>query len=116
MLTVQIEEILDKTKRGGVSALTSDEVNLVSQMAGLAAAYEDSIPLLPFEAPRDLVQMIQYKMYELGLTQRGMAFKLGMAESRLSEVLHRKKSVSMPLAKQLRKELGIDADFILEHA
>jgi HTH-type transcriptional regulator / antitoxin HigA len=115
MLT-NIEVILAKTHQGGVAALTEHEVELVSKLGALIAAYEDSIPLLPFSAPRDLVQMIQYKLYELNITQRQMAQRLDMAESRLSEVLHRKKPVSIELAKKLYKELGISAEFILEHA
>ena len=112
----QIEAIIIKTKQGGVNALSENEVDLVSRLGVLAAAYEDSIPLLPFAAPRDLIQMIQFKLYELAITQREMAHRLAITESRLSEVLHRKKPVSIELAKKLHKELGISAEFILEHA
>jgi HTH-type transcriptional regulator/antitoxin HigA len=41
---------------------------------------------------------------------------LGIAPSRLSEVLKGKRKVNMDLAKRLRDRLGIDADFILENA
>lgn len=45
-----------------------------------------------------------------------MAHLLEIAETRLSEILRGKRSVTMALAKQLRTKLGIAADFILEYA
>ncbi len=78
-------------------------------------AYEDSLQLMPLK-PQTLAGMIELKMFERKLKQKDLAETLGITTTRLSEVLNGKRKVNMDLAKRLHKKLGIDADFILDHA
>jgi HTH-type transcriptional regulator/antitoxin HigA len=112
-----IEHYLSKsTENGGFHTLAIEEKKELKKLSLLAEAYEDSIPLMPIRQPQDLPEMIEYKMYQMQLKQKELALLLGIAPSRLSEVLKGKRKVNMDLAKRLRDRLGIDADFILENA
>ncbi len=116
-LMTTIEKYLAKASEGGgFASLDSQEAEALAQLAKIAEKYEDSIPLMPIPVPQDIPEMIGFKMYEQKLNQREMAQLLEVAETRLSEVMRGKRRVSLALAKQLRTKLGIDADYILEHA
>ena len=55
-------------------------------------------------------------MVERNLKQRDTAALLGINESRMSDILKGKRSISMRIAKRLRKELDIPADLIIDNA
>ena len=50
------------------------------------------------------------------LKKQDLAALLGIANSRLSEVLNGKRAINLDLAKRLYQKLGISAELILEHA
>ena len=60
--------------------------------------------------------MIQERMVERNLKQRNTAALLGINESRMSDILKGKRSISMRIAKRLRKELDIPTDLIIDNA
>lgn len=66
-------------------------------LSGLVADYEDIH--YPISKP-SLVSVLKLRMYELGLTQSGLASLLGMNQSKVSEILSGK---SEPTLKQARK-------------
>ena len=52
-------------------------------------------------------------MAELGISQKKLAAMLNVSPSRISEYLSGKSEPTLKVARQLRSELGIDADIIL---
>jgi len=68
----------------------------------------------PVSAP-DPVDAIQACMEWRGLTQADLAAVLG-SRSRASEVLHRKRSLTLAQAVRLHREWGVPADVLLQPA
>jgi len=56
---------------------------------------------------------VPLRMAELGITQKKLAQMLNVSPSRISEYLNGKSEPTLKIARQLRNELGIDADIIL---
>jgi HTH-type transcriptional regulator / antitoxin HigA len=113
----EIEKYLQKTtKNGSFESLTSEETEHLNMLSILAEQYEDSIPMMPLKTPQSLSGMLKLKMVTLNIRQKEMAELLGIAESRLSEVLSGKRRVNMDLAKKLHTILKIEAEFILQTA
>ena len=63
-----------------------------------------------------LIEEIKTKMAEKHLRQRETAQLLKINESRFSEILRGKKSITMQLAKKLYNKLEIPAELLLEFA
>lgn len=59
--------------------------------------------------------MIELKMYERKIKQAQLAKKLKLSEAKLSLILNGKQKPDVTFLKGIRKELKIDADFILDH-
>jgi HTH-type transcriptional regulator / antitoxin HigA len=113
----EIEKYLQKTtQNGSFESLTIDETERLKMLSILAEQYEDSIPMMPLKKPQSLSGMLKLKMVTLNIRQKEMAELLGIAESRLSEVLSGKRRVNMDLAKKLHTILKIEAEFILQTA
>ena len=105
---------LDKMIADGFQGNPEKEAEFAA-LSKAIEAYEDSLGLMPLK-PQTLAGMIELKMFERRIKQRELAEQLGITATRLSEVLNGKRKVNMDLAKRLHKTLGIDAQFILEHA
>ena len=67
-------------------------------------------------APTSLVGILEREMVARHLKKQELAALLGVANSRLSEVLNGKRAINLDLAKRLYQKLGISAELILEHA
>jgi len=65
----------------------------------------------PIEAP-DPIDAIKFKMEEEGLKRKDLADYFG-SPSRVSEVLNRKRPLTLDMAKKLHKGLGISAETLL---
>ncbi len=63
-------------------------------------------------APPDPVDAIQFRMEQMGMTKSDLAKYLG-SQSRVSEVLGRKRKLTLKMVKSLYKELKIPADILL---
>ncbi len=63
-------------------------------------------PLSPIEA-------IKYEMQERGLTQTGLAERIGMSKSAISEIISGKKQMSVNFMRYVHRELGIPANVLL---
>jgi HTH-type transcriptional regulator / antitoxin HigA len=106
-----IEPFLQK----GFSHLTIEEDAELARITGLIEAYESAHYPLPFK-PKNMVEMLELKMFERKLKQKDLAQVLEVTENRISEVMNGKRKVNMDLAKRLHQKLNIDAQFILVHA
>ena len=83
-----------------------DELDL---LVTLAESYEmKHFPI----APPDPIDAIKFRMEQMGMTNADMVKYLG-SQSRVSEVLNRKRRLSLKMIKSLHKGLKIPADVLL---
>lgn len=61
----------------------------------------------------DPIEAIKYEMEERGLKQTDLAKDFGISKSKVSEVLNRKKPLTLNFIKFVHKHLGIPADVLL---
>ena len=98
----QIDLLLD-------SPTGSPEADLLEVLSILADDYENkTTPILP----PDPIDAIRYQANELGLSSAELAALLG-GKNRLSEVLNRKRPLTLKMIKKLYHELQIPADSLL---
>ncbi len=113
----KIEFFIQKaTKNGGVDTLPKEEFETLNDLSLMANVYEKNARTHFLSQPKSISDAVKIKMMHLRLKQKDMASLLGIAESRLSEVLSGKRKVNMELAKKLNRILKIEAEFILEAA
>lgn len=113
----KIEFFIQKaTKNGGVDTLLSEDFDALNNLSLMANAYEKNGRNSFLSPPKTISDALKIKMMQLRLKQKDMATLLGIAESRLSEVLSGKRKVNMELAKKLNRILKIEAEFILQTA
>ncbi|WP_201982013.1 helix-turn-helix domain-containing protein [Hymenobacter rubidus] len=86
-----------------------DELDILGT---LVCAYEDQHYPIPEPDP---IEYIKYKMAERGLRQRDLAAWLG-GESRVSEILNRKRKLTAKMMKALHDNLGLSAEMLLAAA
>ena len=60
-------------------------------------------------------QYREYKRAVENIKQKEAAQKLGISESRISELLSGKRALNLNMVKRLRDNFGISADFILDN-
>ena len=113
----KVEFFIQKaTKNGGVDTLPLEEFDALNDLSLIANAYEKNVRNSFLSPPKTISDALKIKMMQLRLKQKDMANLLGIAESRLSEVLSGKRKVNMDLAKKLNRILKIEAEFILQTA
>ena len=83
------------------------ELDLISD---LVADYEEEH--FPVKAPA-LVDVLKFRMYELGLTQTKLSELLNVSPSRVSEYLSGKCEPTLKVAREMSRKLNIDADIVL---
>jgi len=116
VIASKIEELLKKSSsNGGFNSLTKEETLLLKNLSLLVEEYEDNqLHLMPIKAPKTLIEMIRFKMYEMNIKQKQLATLLEMSEARISELLNGKRKLNLEIAKKLHRKLNIDAKFLLD--
>ena len=99
----EIERLFDA--RSGTAAGDRLEV-----LTTLVTAYEEKHHSVPLPNPIDA---IQYYMESRGLTRRDLEKFLG-SRARVSEVLNRKRALTMEMIRNLHKGLGIPAEVLIQ--
>lgn len=61
------------------------------------------------------LEALKYEMEEQGLSQIGLAKRVGMSKSTISEIINGKKQMSLNFMKFLHNELGIPAHILLAY-
>ncbi|WP_246139155.1 helix-turn-helix domain-containing protein [Gelidibacter salicanalis] len=61
-----------------------------------------------------LKEMIELRMFEMGLKRKDLATLLNTSASRVSEYLNGKREITLNVAKALHQKLNIDSDIILQ--
>lgn len=78
-------------------------------LATLVDAYEaEHFPM----DPPDPIEAIRFRMEQQGLTRKDLERVLG-TRTRVSEILNRKRSLSIGMIRRLHAELGISADVLI---
>ncbi len=84
-------------------------LEILDAITTLAIEYEKKH--YPIPAP-DPIEAIKERMKMLNLSQKDIAKYFG-GENRISEVLNRKRGLSLKMIRELHKNLGISADVLL---
>ena len=111
----EVEAFLQKaTQGGGFASLTEQEDQELLRLSHLVKTYEEAHYPMPAQ-PTTLDGMIKLKMFEMNLRQKDLAALLEIEAPRVSDLLRGKSKISIAVARQLYKKLGIPAEFILEN-
>ena len=96
----------------GESKLTKTEIKSLSVLSIAAEAYEEKVlGLKPFKEPDTLAEIVELKLFENKMTQAVLADQIGLAKSKVSEILNGKRKADIPFLKGIHKVLKIDAGF-----
>ncbi len=79
-------------------------------LTALISIYEEKHHAVPLPNP---VDAIQYYMESRGLTRRDLEKYIG-SRARVSEVLNRKRAITMEMIRNLHKGLGIPAEVLIQ--
>lgn len=85
------------------------EADTVEILAILVEKYEDEH--FPIDYP-DPIEAIKFRMEQLGWTNKDLARILG-TRARVSEILSRKRTLSITMIKNIHQELNVPADILL---
>lgn len=105
-LKAALEEI-DKLMESQPGTPEGDRMEV---LVTLVEAYE--IKNFPIPEPDDPVQVLEYYIESRGLSRTDLIAYLGSKE-RVSEVLNRKRGLSLEMIRRLHNGLGIPADLIM---
>lgn len=113
----KMEDIISRgTELGDMELLCDEDKEEYTRLVGLVDEYENAYYPLPGYSSTLLTDAIKEKMVEKGVNQRQTAKLLGISESRVSDLLSGKRKLNLNIAKRLRDNLGLSADFILDMA
>lgn len=97
------------------SKLTKSESTNLSKMVIAAELYEDRIlGLKPHKKPETIPALVELKLFEHKMTQARLAEEMGLAKSKVSEILNGKRKADISFLKGIHKILKIDAELLLE--
>jgi HTH-type transcriptional regulator/antitoxin HigA len=102
-------EWIDQQFDAGVQAGTP-QGNLLEVALVLVKKYEDEVHPVPLPDP---IEAVKEKMDELGVRNRDLVGKIG-CKSYVSQILSRKKPLTMEVARVLHRELKIPAEVLLQ--
>lgn len=99
----RLEEIFD-AKSGTEEG---DELEILSLLIDL---YEQRMEPIDFPDP---VEAIKFRMDQLGFSQKDLAKVIGL-KSRVSEILNRKRKLSITMIRKLNQELKIPGEVLIQ--
>jgi HTH-type transcriptional regulator/antitoxin HigA len=92
-----------------MSARSAKDGARLRAQAALISAYEGEIAP---PRPVDPIEAIKFRMEQMGLRQSDLVPIIG-TKSKVSEVLNRKRRLSLPMIRRLRRKLDIPADVLI---
>ena len=98
----RLEQIFDSPK----NSKNGDELDLLTL---LIDAYEKD--KYPIDLP-DPIEAIKFRMEQLGFKQKDLAEATGM-KSRVSEILNKKRKLTLDMVRKLNEILGIPTDVLV---
>jgi HTH-type transcriptional regulator/antitoxin HigA len=99
----RLEDIFDAKK----GTFEGDELEILSM---LIEQYEDDN--FPIDLP-DPIEAIKFRMEQLGYTQTDLAKVVGL-KSRASEILSKKRKLTLDMIRQLHDKLNIPTDVLIQ--
>ena len=112
-MMIEIYNLMNK----GEGKLTKAESTKLSKMAIAAELYEENVlRLKPFKEPKTIHELVELKLFEHKMTQARLAEEIGLAKSKVSEILTGKRTADIAFLKGIHKVLKIDAGLLLEIA
>ena len=115
----KVEQLIaEATEKGLIEPeMDNDYTREIARLSKQMAAYEDTyMELKPLREKSPLIRSIEDYFYAHNMRQKDGARLLGVNESAFSQVMSGRRRITMPLAKRLHSQLGIDAKMILEYA
>ncbi len=106
----QIEAFIEK----GFSNLTKPETAELESLSKSVEEYETQKYPMPLHT--DIVDVLEYYMFEHKINKTELSRQLEIPNSALSEIMSGKKKINLAIAKKLHQKLKIDGNFILEVA
>lgn len=116
---VEVERLIgEATEKGMLEPdMDNEYTKEIARLGLLMEDYEDNVlEILPLRKKSPLIAKIEDYSYEHNLRRKEIASILGINESVFSQILNGKRKISMPVAKKLHSNLGIDANLILDYA
>lgn len=112
----EMEVLIQKgTKLGDMELLSEAEKEEFIRLTDAIYEWEVAYHPLPGKVSTIITDAIKERMEAENIKQKEAAKKLGVSESRISELLSGKRSLNLNLVKRLRDNFGIPADFILDN-
>ncbi len=112
-LMVEIYKLMNKEEK----KLTKIELKKLTEMSLAAQLFEETVlGLKPFKEPETITELVELKLFERKMTQANLANEMGLAKSKVSEILNGKRKADIVFLKGIHKVLKIDAKFLLEKA
>jgi len=112
VIAIRSQEEYESAQRLLASLMTArsaaDGARLRAQAAIIAAYEAEVVPLRGV----DPLEAIKFRMEQMGLTQSDLVPLIG-TKSKVSEVLNRKRRLSLSMIRRLRRKLDIPADVLL---
>jgi HTH-type transcriptional regulator / antitoxin HigA len=102
-------KILARVERLMSAKANTPEGDELDVLATLLNAYEEKH--FPMAAP-DAVTAIQFRMEQQGLTRKDLEPMIG-SRARVSEVMNRKRGLTLAMVRRVREGLGISADLLV---
>ena len=115
----KVEQLIaEATEKGLIEPeMDNDYTREIARLSKQMAAYEDTyMELKPLREKSPLIRSIEDYFYAHNMRQKDGARLLGVNESAFSQVMSCRRRITMPLAKRIHSQLGIDANMILEYA
>jgi len=110
LIMADIETYLAK----GFDNLSAEEEKALDILSKKVSEYEKVH--FPMPVKHDLTTILEAYMKENGLTKQKLAAFLGVGNSTLSEVLNKKRAITLDFAKRIHSKMHLDGNLILEMA
>lgn len=110
----RIEQLIQRgTELGDMELLSEQEKAEFIQLSDALDEYGKAYHPLPGQMSTLLADAILVKVKEKGLKQKDAARMIGISQTTFSDLLHRRRSLSYEVARNLHKILGVPADIVL---
>lgn len=112
----EMESLIAKgTALGDMELLEEEDKEKYITLSQAVSEWEAAYHPLPGRVSTLITDAIRAKMEAENLKQKDTARRLGISESRISDLLSGRRPLNLHLVKRLRDNLGIPADFILDN-
>lgn len=113
---VEMEEITAQgTALGDMELLGEEAKARYIALSQAISEWEAAYHPLPGRVSTLITDAIRAKMEAENMKQKETAKRLGVSESRVSDILNGRRPLNLNIVKRLRDNFGISADFILDN-